>query len=339
MKKNSCLFLFESAANSIGTINSYYGWEGDILGLYNYYLGYKKSADIIYQELKEASLKKEIEKTDTLIFPLIYLYRQALELYLKFLYFKYSHIEGTGLKKILNKNHDLKAIWSELKPILEFNLNEQQSNMDLLFIENYINQYSNYDPLSMRMRYPITKQLKLSNNKSCILDVENFNKQVNILFNYLLQVDNEIDYRISYIDVSNEKIKNFEIEKLLSKYSNKVEEYMIYLKELSNEYNPEMLKYYLSGLNYEAVVLIMLFMYSGRDIKTGNVKLSKSKNKYDDLIKLFIIDARELAVDLFDESRKEEFIHNIVSKSNEAVSSYINTALKELIDLGIINQP
>jgi len=168
MKKNSCLFLFESAANSIGTINSYYGWEGDILGLYNYYLGYKKSADIIYQELKEASLKKEIEKTDTLIFPLIYLYRQALELYLKFLYFKYSHIEGMGLKKILNKNHDLKAIWSELKPILEFNLNEQQSNMDLLFIENYINQYSNYDPLSMRMRYPITKQLKLSNNKSCI---------------------------------------------------------------------------------------------------------------------------------------------------------------------------
>ena len=77
-----------------------------------YIYGYKQAGDILVHYLKTAAMHKNL-----LVFPIVFLYRQCLELYLKRII-----RDGNALlddKPNFPKKHDLKMLWAVCKTIIE----------------------------------------------------------------------------------------------------------------------------------------------------------------------------------------------------------------------------
>ncbi|MCD8049638.1 MAG: hypothetical protein LUG52_08595, partial [Clostridia bacterium] len=69
---------------------SYFGTDfGTITGFWQYIQGYVFAVKALYKEYVSCS-KNRIDLLDTIIYPLCFNYRQIIELYIKYLYFKYS---------------------------------------------------------------------------------------------------------------------------------------------------------------------------------------------------------------------------------------------------------
>jgi hypothetical protein len=111
--------------------------------------GYKLAADIIVKDL----IKKR-GHIDFLIFPIVYLYRQSVELYLKEII-----KEGKELIDEDNsfpKNHDLTLLWKECKSLI-LKIWPQTKRSAFKKIELCIEEFTKYDPTSEGFRYPVDK--------------------------------------------------------------------------------------------------------------------------------------------------------------------------------------
>jgi hypothetical protein len=122
-----------------------------------YAVGYKKAADLLVQRLAEN--KHARSDLDTLVYPILFLYRQYLELRLKQLIIKLQRFLGD--KSEVQITHRIEKLWKTLKALMERANQEIGNEEDLsqLFvqIEEYINIYSRLDPTSEAFRYPVTK--------------------------------------------------------------------------------------------------------------------------------------------------------------------------------------
>lgn len=120
-----------------------------------YIYGYKQAGDILVDYLENNEMDANL-----LVFPIVYLYRQYLELHLK-------QIIRDG-KMFLEHtpdfptHHRLRKLWKECKEIIEeIYLDEQYAN-ELETVGRCILEFSNKDPNSTAFRYPVDTSNKPS---------------------------------------------------------------------------------------------------------------------------------------------------------------------------------
>lgn len=130
--------------------NACLNFTHDQLGLYA--SGYLHAAEILNRHVLESRGKG----SDTLVYPIIFLYRQYIELQLKSL-IKHGSIVLYSPEKYL-KTHDIKQLWKQCRKILEKIFEEDSESLDE--IEESIYQLSEIDPSSEAFRYPVDKKGK-----------------------------------------------------------------------------------------------------------------------------------------------------------------------------------
>lgn len=119
-----------------------------------YAAGYKDAADALVGALAErkASL-------DSVVYPLVFLYRQGLELQLKLILPLARRL--VGKEAVADHQHGLMPLWSELRRHLE-QLNLREDDKELPAIEDFIRQLDTVDPASFAFRCATTKKGEVS---------------------------------------------------------------------------------------------------------------------------------------------------------------------------------
>ncbi len=126
-------------------------------GIDAYAIGYLNAAKLLARIVIYSQ-----SRMDTLVYPIIYLYRHYLEIRLKDLIRQGANITGTPtderLEEILNGSHHLMKLWNNFKP---FFIKVSGGNGDFDNVkkgmESYINQIHAIDPASFTFRYDRAK--------------------------------------------------------------------------------------------------------------------------------------------------------------------------------------
>lgn len=120
--------------------------------------GYNEAA-----KLMVASTTKDPTQRDVLVFPIIFNYRQFLELSLKYLLASYGAVVGV---KPNWSTHDLAVLWGKVLVMLEKYGTEDPDKADPI-VGKVILEFAKIDPGSYSHRYPVDRQGKpipVSNN-------------------------------------------------------------------------------------------------------------------------------------------------------------------------------
>ena len=120
-----------------------------------YSKGYKTAADtLVLKLLEDQRARSDI---DTLVYPVLFLYRQYLELRLKQLIIKLGRFLGD--QQSFPRTHRIDHLWRDLKPLMEKADEEFGSAGEVgeLFseINDCIQRYAALDPKSEAFRYPV----------------------------------------------------------------------------------------------------------------------------------------------------------------------------------------
>ena len=108
--------------------------------------GYKKASDLMVEQSITARSDR-----DYLVFPILFNYRQYIELSLKFMLNTY----GASVNIAPNwRTHDLSFLWSEFATLLERYGSPDPDDADDV-IESIVAQFSKIDPRSFSHRYPV----------------------------------------------------------------------------------------------------------------------------------------------------------------------------------------
>ncbi len=141
---------YTTVSNKIERRIAYYGWDSKypIVAFFNYADSYRFSADIIFEKFQRK--ETPLSDLDRLGFAICFLYRQSIELSLKFVYMTCRQSDANN-ETFLNKGHRLLDLWDTLQPLIESSINDAKE------IRHYINEFCKLDPDSMMMRYPVKK--------------------------------------------------------------------------------------------------------------------------------------------------------------------------------------
>jgi hypothetical protein len=115
-----------------------------------YVNGYKQAADALVEHVKQTRGDQ-----DTLVFPIVFLYRQYLELRLKQLIRDGCQLFDQSAS--FPKKHELDRLWAECRPILS-KLESPVPTSDLEAVDEAIAQFCAVDPTSQAFRYPTDKE-------------------------------------------------------------------------------------------------------------------------------------------------------------------------------------
>lgn len=132
--------------------NAMLGWTHFAWDIYA--SGYKDAADALV-----AAIAERRTSLDSAIYPLVFLYRQALELELKLLLPLARHLAGE--ESIADHHHRLLPLWQELRRLL-WQLNPREDDKEMPAIEEFIRQMDKVDPGSYAFRYPTNKKGEVS---------------------------------------------------------------------------------------------------------------------------------------------------------------------------------
>jgi hypothetical protein len=119
---------------------------------YQYIIGYKRAAERLCD-----SLASDRSYADFLVYPIIFLYRQYIELILKYLLLRGKPLfnEKFDLK---NANHEIPPLWKECCGVLRRTFpNDTTLEHDIECIDGIISQLTTIDKSSMTFRYPVDK--------------------------------------------------------------------------------------------------------------------------------------------------------------------------------------
>ena len=108
--------------------------------------GYKMAGDLMV-----AQVARDRHDGDVLVFPVVFNYRQFIELSLKFLIATYGHT--VGIKAEWN-THDLKSLWETFLEVLEGYGHDDAEGTDAI-VEEIILEFAKVDPRSFSYRYPV----------------------------------------------------------------------------------------------------------------------------------------------------------------------------------------
>lgn len=170
---------------------AHFGW-GLKSSFYGYIRGYKEVSD---KAVEFAVQSKDIAVLDTHVFPIIFNYRQFLELSLKSLYLDYSsHSIKEKIATLHSAGHDLMKMWQKLEPIL-LNLYAGNENKEMVnTVKSYIKQFHDTDRSSFNFRYPITKEMVPVFKTEKRYDLVNLKTRMQELSNYFDGADGQLDY-------------------------------------------------------------------------------------------------------------------------------------------------
>jgi len=145
-KQQSYQKLFTSAEDVHS--NACVNWCRDRLDLYA--VGYKRAADKLAIEVVESH-----QYQDTLVYPIVFLYRQYIELRLK-------EVIREGRKLLEERgeyptHHKVDLLWAGAKTIIEKVFEEDEEKPNFSLVEHVISEFSAYDPGSFSFRYPTDK--------------------------------------------------------------------------------------------------------------------------------------------------------------------------------------
>jgi hypothetical protein len=171
------------AVNKYLWLNAYIKQHPDINWAL-YIFGYKQAADILVDYLENNDMD-----ANTLVFPVVFLYRQYLELQLKQIIRDGNALLDRGLD--FPKTHKLNELWGQCKGIIleVYPENSEQDLNDLEIVEQCILEFSDKDPSSMAFRYPTDKsdQSSLPDNLRYI-DLQNLAKVVDKINSLLVGI-------------------------------------------------------------------------------------------------------------------------------------------------------
>jgi hypothetical protein len=182
---------------------------------YKYVLGYKAAADRLARSLLE-----DRSSLDLIIFPMVFLYRQYLELSLKRLLREGSRVFDKQF--VLPKHHRIDTLWSQCKSLIGPGVKDE----DVVALEACINEFSTIDPSSMAFRYHVDTH----NNPSLPPDL----KYIDI--RNLAQVMAKIH---SFIGTMYEMIEVWLMQKEIDEYPKQLELLKAELEEEYRNYSDE----------------------------------------------------------------------------------------------------
>jgi hypothetical protein len=135
--------------------------------------GYKDAADI----LAKACLAEE-GANYPLIYPMVFCYRHALELMLKYVVNEYG--ETTG-EKLASMDHKLLDLWRSARRVIQdFVSNE----VFLTKIDRYIEEVASMDPASATFRYASDQKNKIYPMSVYFVDVRDVKATMNALLEF-----------------------------------------------------------------------------------------------------------------------------------------------------------
>jgi nitrate reductase assembly molybdenum cofactor insertion protein NarJ len=171
---------------------SHVGWGDMETQFTGYIMGYKDAADHL---VDTALASKSILILDTYIYPIIFLYRQFLELSIKSIYLKYS--EDTIEKKIGTINdvsHNLHKAWNKILPILQEASETLEEKEMVEAVQDYVMQFHQFDQSSFTFRYPMDLQLNKNLNKEQRIDIKNLKLRMDELGHFFDAADAKLDH-------------------------------------------------------------------------------------------------------------------------------------------------
>jgi hypothetical protein len=169
---------------------AHFGWGSASTQFVGYVEAYKEAADRLTLLVLES---QETWLLDTQIFPILFLYRQYVELELKCLVLRYSKNSRNSKKIFLRKvSHNLLKLWNEAKKqILEVAGSEQQREF-VATVEDYIKQFDELDRSSSSFRYPVTKGLELIHGEEKRINLRVVYDRMKELKNFFAGVDGQL---------------------------------------------------------------------------------------------------------------------------------------------------
>ena len=126
--------------------------------------GYKEAAERLYESWRQLS-------DDSLVFPLVFLYRHYTELRVKELLQSVHHL--LDLPKDWKCSHHIDDLWKTLKPLLQ-RAAPHEPERDFTNAERLILELARRDPISQEFRYPEDRDGKRHLAELQCLDVGNF---------------------------------------------------------------------------------------------------------------------------------------------------------------------
>lgn len=126
-------------------LNACLHFAADDTHLYIY--GYKHAAELLVEHVLNGNTG-----LDTLIYPILFLYRQCLELQLKSLIKRGSSLLDSPRRAL--PIHNLNTLWADCKEILEKIFDNDDDRRSINEIGNIVLQLSEVDPNAQAFRYP-----------------------------------------------------------------------------------------------------------------------------------------------------------------------------------------
>lgn len=146
-EKNDNLFVAGDDWKNNACLNwSHSEWE-------LYTIGYKEAADNLSRNIMQSGTDQ-----DTLIYPIVFLYRHYLELVLKSIIMRIQLLNDEKLK--IPSHHKLEPLWSDCKKAIKNILKREDIKYDIKPVNDAIIQFSGIDNKSMTFRYPVSKELE-----------------------------------------------------------------------------------------------------------------------------------------------------------------------------------
>ena len=293
---------------------SYFGWESksQALAFDNYISGYKFAADSIYESFKIASIDGRIDIQDTICFPLCFIYRHIVELYLKLFYIKYLKQSDVDLKCFINHNgHRIKTLWNYIRPEIERLLTRAGSDVNLFAIDHYMIEIDTFDERSFNFRFPIKNDIKMVHNGCKILDIPIMNERMNAFLSYLEKVRKDIHIQLEKFPIEESKVNCINTVYIKSRESF-IEILNIYKGDKQNpeDTDNDLLDSLFYGtydtpirnitinLDHNQKVLLLLLILSGKDLVYDSCILAVDpKERRKDFYKLLISNIQDVHID------------------------------------------
>lgn len=161
--------------------------------------GYKEAGKRIYEYCIENSFYSNL-----LVYPMIYNFRQFLELRLKELILMGNEYVETG--EDFPDEHSLMILWNKYRNELLPNIESSIDSKILDNVEKLISEFNSIDPKSMSFRYPLTKAPnRVESLKMSTIDIVNFKKTMDKLIRFF---DWQWDMISHYKDLKQEMLSD-----------------------------------------------------------------------------------------------------------------------------------
>jgi hypothetical protein len=155
--------------------NACVGWSRE--EWHGYAEGYRRAADVLVQHVSDTQSFQ-----DYLIYPIIFLYRQAIEVSLKHLLFKGSQL--LDREQAIPRQHQLVPLWQQCRGIIE-EVWPDGPKEELGAVQEVLEQFDCRDPRSTVFRYPVDISGRSSLPTSERINIRNFSEVANRVFSFL----------------------------------------------------------------------------------------------------------------------------------------------------------